>query len=135
MCGDKTEDFFEKIVTGKDLTKGSAPFGTTLRIFNLQKGEKGKPWKEMIVGNLADPNIWAWDVKREEGKVYTAGYDRNVYICTGAGDMLDQAIEAMFEVDKRIVFDSGFSLEKHDLYDKEFPENILHRYEVLSELE
>lgn len=128
------EAFFETIQAGR-MFDDAHEFGTTLRVFNLQKEEKMRAWKELIVGNIADPNVWAWDVKREQGKVYTAGYDKNTYIVTGSADSIDDAIQNMYDTDKRVVFDSGFSLEKHDWYDLEFPENVLHRYKVLSELE
>ena len=110
-------------------------FGTAVRIFNKQKGDKGRAWKELILGSPADPNAFMWDIKEENGKIYTAGYDTNTYVVAGAGNTVASAIDDVYKNDERIIFDSGFSLEKHDWYDTEYPENILHRYEILKKLE
>jgi len=109
--------------------------GVSLRIFNKQRIDQKKGWQEMLIGDPNDPNVFLWDVRSENGKLYTIGYDSNTYVVSAAGDTPEKAIDQLYKNDEHVVFDSGYSLEKHDWMDKEFPENILHRYEILKELE
>jgi hypothetical protein len=128
------EAWVEKITSGSRFGNDKA-FGTSVRIFNKQRVDPKKGWEELIVGNPADPNVFFWDVRQEGERLYTVGYDSNTYIVSGSGNTPDEAWDDVFKNDEKVVFDSGFSLEKHDVYDTEYPENILHRYEVLKELE
>jgi hypothetical protein len=129
------QEWVSRIVSGDKFGAEDAHFGTSIRVFNKQRGHKGRAWKELIIGNPADPNTFLWDIKQESNKIYTAGYDSNTYVITGSGDTVQKAIDDVYKNDERIVFDSGFSLEKHDWMDTDYPENILHRYEILKKLE
>jgi hypothetical protein len=128
------EKWVEKIVS-KENFGSDKPFGTAMRVFNKQQRDPKKGWQEMVIGNMADPNFFGWDIRSEDGKIYTVGYDSNVYVISGSGDTVKAAINDLYKNDEKIVFDSGYSLEKRDWFDDEWPENILHRYEVLKELE
>lgn len=128
-------EWVERIVAGEKFGIEDSPFGTSVRVFNKQRTSKNRPWKELVIGDPADPNAFLWDIKEEDQKIYTAGYDSNTYVITGAGDTIEKAIDDVYKNDERIVFDSGFSLEKHDWMDTKYPENILHRYEILKKLE
>jgi len=132
-CGG-VEKWIEKIESGEKFG-GDKPVGVSLRIFNKQRIDQKKGWQEMLIGDPNDPNVFLWDVRSENGKLYTIGYDSNTYVVSAAGDTPEKAIDQLYKNDEHVVFDSGYSLEKHDWMDKEFPENILHRYEILKELE
>jgi len=128
------ESFVEKLTYGETLGEDS-PFGVAVRVFNKQRIDPKKGWQEMLLGNVTDPNVFAWDIRSEDEKIYTIGYDSNVYVVTGSGDTPDKAIDDVYKNDEHVVFDSGFSLEKHDWYDTKYAENILHRYKILKDLE
>jgi hypothetical protein len=129
-----TRAWVEKILSNENFGQDK-PIGTAVRIFNKQRVNPKKGWQEMIIGSPTDPNVFLWDVREEDGKLYTVGYDSNTYVVTGAGKTIDAAIDNVYENDEHIVFDSGLSLEKHDWHDSKYPENILHRYRILKDLE
>ena len=110
-------------------------YGTALRIFNKQRIDPKKGWQEMVICDPKDPNVFLWDIREENKKLYTVGYDSNTYVVSGSGNTVKDAINDLYKNDEHVVFDSGYSLEKHDWFDTEYPENILHRLEILKELE
>jgi hypothetical protein len=128
------ESWVEKITSSKNFGQ-EKPFGTTLRILNKQRIDPKKGWQELILGDVDNPNVFLWDVRREKGKIYTVGYDSNAYVVSGSGQTVKESINDLYKNDERVVFDSGYSLEKHDWFDTSYPENILNRHEVLKELE
>jgi hypothetical protein len=128
------EKWVEKIVSVQNFGQDK-PFGTAMRVFNKQRIDPKKGWQEMVIGDMDDPNFFGWDIRKEGNKIYTIGYDSNTYVIAGSGDTVKAAINDLYKNDEHIVFDSGYSLEKRDWFDKDWPENILHRYEILKELE
>jgi len=129
-----TEKWIEKVTSGERFGDDK-PFGTSVRVFNKQQVDPKKGWTELIVGNIDDPNVFMWDVREENGKIYTVGHDSNTFVISGSGDTVEQAIDDVYANREKIVFNSGFSLEKSDWFQKDWPQNVLHRWDVLSNLD
>jgi len=124
-------DYIERLFHAEHLEKeDTQPIGVSARIFDLT-GEARR--EQLMIADIADPNIWAWDIQKQDGKLRTTALDRNTMIVTGAGGTVDQAITALYDNLENVHYDSGFNLERRDWYDVEFPENILHRLKVLTD--
>jgi hypothetical protein len=124
--------YFERLFRGEPLEQDDTkPLGVSARLFDLH----GKHQKEqLMIADIADPNIWAWDIEKKDDKLYTTGIDKDTLLVTGAADNVDSAIDALYATMENVHYDSGYCLEKRDFYDTEFPENILHRLQVLTKL-
>jgi len=113
------------------------PIGASVRVFNLRSDEQAAGQKasgELIIADIADPDIWGWDVMRKDNQLYTVGYDKNTLVVTGAGESVKQAVAQTYRNLSRVQFDSGFSLQENDFFDRDFPANVVRRYEALMAL-
>jgi hypothetical protein len=105
------------------------PVGVSLRVFNTDKKAK------LFIGDPADRNVWCFDLKAEDDKLRTTGMDKNAYALTESADNIFSAIDELYELEGKVEFDPGYSLQREDWYDVDWPFNILHRLDVLVELE
>jgi len=101
-------------------------------MFNLS--QYGERHHELIITDISDPDVWAWDVEKKDSVLRAIGADKDLLIVTGRGDNVDDGIDALYKNLKKVHFESGFCLQKHDWYDVSFSQNMLHRYAVLQEL-
>ena len=133
-CGG-VEPWIDKITSGKKFGDTEEPFGATARILNKQRFDPKKGWTELVLADPADPNIFLWDIKKEKDKLYTAGHDSNTLVVSGAGETVEKAIDDVYSNCEKVVFNSGFKLERSAWDEKDYPQSILHRYEILKNLE
>lgn len=119
-------DWLEHLINGG--TPEREPIGVSLRIFNPDKCDS------LFIGDPSDPNVWCYDVYKNEGKLYTTGLGKDVYVLTAESGDLQSAINDLYELEDKIEFDPGYCLQKHDWQDTEWPQNVLHRIQVVADL-
>lgn len=104
------------------------PVGVSIRVFNQDKRDK------IFIGDPADRNVWCFDIKRDGDKLHTNGLDKNAYVLTESASDIFAAIDELYQLEDKVQFDPGYNLQKHDWYDSQWPQNILHRIEVIMRL-
>lgn len=104
------------------------PVGITVRVFNVERVQ------HLFLGDPADPNVWCFDVKERDGKLYTTGMGKDAYVLSASAETVDDAIAEVYQLEHDIEFEGGYCLQDRDWHDKAFPGNVLHRLEVVREL-
>lgn len=123
--------YVERLFNGEPLQqKDTEKIGVSARMFDLL-GEARR--EQLLIADIADPNVWAWDVQKKNGKLYTTGLDRNTLIVTGAGETIEQGLDTLYETLDNVHYDSGYVIEKREWYDVQGHENILKRLKILTD--
>ena len=119
MC-DNVSSFFNSLLEGKNpLTKR---FGVAVRMFNL-KSHIGVP---VIVSD--DKDVWFYDVKKEDDKLVSVGMGWDTYVCTGAGNTVEEATHEAYEEIEETTFTNGYYRPKFDFLSKEYENSVMNRF-------
>lgn len=104
------------------------PIGVAVRLFNPDKQDA------LFIGEPGDPHVWCYDILKDGDSYHVQGLGKDVCVLTQAGQTIDEAIDALYEHEHDVIFDPAYHLEKHDWYDEQWPINLLHRIDVLDDL-
>lgn len=130
--GGFVEEYLEGIQHG---IEPGYEFGASVRMFNLGRKVTGEKYRELLLGDPAEEGIWMYDILKESDEFYLSGYGKDVCCVTGAGSTPEEAIKAVYENVEGIDFLSAYYLTERDWLDKSYHRNVLHRLEVLEQLE
>jgi len=108
-----------------------ARVAASIRVFNPHLGDEGRPLAgarlEYKAG--AEGDLWPIDVRKDRGRLVTAGYKDTVAVVTGVGhSVTEAATRAQRRVDE-LSFEGAYYRPKFDLLSREYPTSILNRIE------
>jgi hypothetical protein len=128
MC-ESVKDYFEKIVKGENPLKHR--FGASTRLFNLNQNDEHQPKGGLSVdANEESQNgLFLYDVKKDGGKVVTAGYQRDLGVICGAGDSAMEAIDNCYDCARGVAFNDLYYRSEDDFKSKRYSQAILRRLE------
>ncbi len=133
----KTGDYFERILNKQPLfTDEVFPYGCSIRVFNEIRENKKDLEKYTIsdqkfFANLDNPNIWLWDVKSKNGKLYTVGYDNNLAIITQGGvdwRICFKIIDDILQKGQEFFYGLSYWRRYFDILNTEYWGNITQRF-------
>ncbi|GIW67868.1 MAG: hypothetical protein KatS3mg096_736 [Candidatus Parcubacteria bacterium] len=130
-------DYFERIANKEKLfTEDVFPYGCSIRVFNeikeTKKGlEKFVKSDQRFFANLDNPNVWLWDVKMKNEKLYTVGYDHNLAVITQAGadwKICFQLIDKLLTEGKEFFYGLSYWRRDFDIINESYWGNIKQRF-------
>lgn len=116
------------------LAKGRNPFpdnevGVAVRLFNLHRGEGGRPLSGALVDLLprAEPNLFLIDVRKDKERVVTAGANDTLGVATGKGHSVGEAARRAHRAIEDLSFEGAFYRPYFDLVSQEYRTSIVSR--------
>jgi hypothetical protein len=116
------------------LARGKNPFpddevGIAVRIFNLHHGEGGEPLEGALVDCLprSEPNLWLTDIRRDRGRLVTAGSKETLGVATGRGHSVGEAARRAHRAIEELSFEGAFYRPLFDLVSQEYRTSIVSR--------
>lgn len=101
-------------------------FGTAVRVFNLNRTKD----QEITVGD--ETSTWLYEVKKEDDKLMSVGDCWDLGVITGAGDTIEEAVDAVYTNYKELTFKEKYSRTKEDFL-ADYPTSIIHRFKATNE--
>ncbi|HZN56107.1 MAG TPA: hypothetical protein VFB67_12385 [Candidatus Polarisedimenticolaceae bacterium] len=122
-------DYFSAAVQKRNpLTLGT--LGCSVTLFNPaveRDGTHPPPSVPIEYKKHVADNLWLWDVKRERGRLVSAGDDSNLAVITGTGASIEAAVAQMYRAVDDFSFVGVYYRPKFDYLSMDYPTSIVNR--------
>jgi hypothetical protein len=123
-------DYFAAAL-GKRSPFSLGTIGCSVTLFNpaTDREHQGHPPAGMPIDfkKNVEPNLWLWDVKRERGRLVSAGDDANLAVVTGSGPSIEAAVGQMYRAVDDFSFVGAYYRPKFDYLSMDYPTSIVNR--------
>jgi phosphoribosylamine-glycine ligase len=129
VMSESVTDYFKKVVKGENPLKYR--FGASVRLFNLNQDKDRFVASDMGIDVTEDSakSLFLYDVKKEDDKLVTAGFQKDIGVICGSGDFPIEAIEKCYSYMENIAFNDLYYRAKDDFLSAGYPQAILNRLE------
>lgn len=131
MAG-SASNYFESIVKGKNPLVSSFGAGARGLNENINK-EDMKPLENIPMLFDYPSDTWVFEMaKDDEGMYRSTGSDKDLVVFTGAGDTLEEAVDACYEAREGFTFDDMAVRPKFDFLSREYLSSMVNRFMKLN---